>query len=424
MANHKAGMFTVLRNRSFLALWLGQLVSKLGDNFAIVAALVLINEKAAKPGLATVAIAMTMTLPQIFALASGVLVDRYNRKAVMILTDVLRAGIVLVPLLVQRGDQLYILYITAFFLMGVGAVFVPARNASIPNIVAPEHLLTANALIQATELVSIILGASLATLVISLTSTFTAFIFDSASFVLSALLLLAVRVPATRPAPAFAEPGGELRKFWQGFVEGLHYIRSNKYLIQLMGITTGATFGLSATVLLAVAFFKQLMNVSAEFLGLLQATEGIGMALGAILIGAYASWARSRQLVSITMIVLGLGILVFALAPVYWLILIGALVIGFCVVSARTTVAAMTQALVPDSQRGRVESAMVSVISIGTMGSLIMGGLLGDLVGPRIIFFITGILVLIAGAGSVFTLRGVEALLSNGINSRSSSSLE
>ena len=416
MNNGKTGMLTVLRNRDFLALWLSQLISKVGDNFAVVAALVLINELAEKTGLAVVVIAAAMTIPQLFALVSGVFVDRFSRKSVMIVTDLVRAGLVLLPLLVRESSQLYILYLTAFAIMALGAMFIPARNASVPNMVPEEHLLTANALIQATELVSLIAGASLATLVIGLTSTYAAFIVDSATFGLSALFLVAATIPqgpAAAPSSK-ALAGGEFRQFWASFVDGVRYIGSNKHLLQLMAITTVATLGLSATVLLAAAYFKELLGISAQYLGLLQTAEGLGMAAGALLISAYASWARSRQIVSVTMIVLGAGILVFALAPVYWLVLVGALVVGLCVVSARTTLAAMTQALVPDAQRGRVESAMVTVIGIGTMGALIMAGILGDVVGPTSIFIATGIVVLAAGIASIFSLKGPERELLNG----------
>ncbi len=424
MTNSKAGMLTVLKNRDFLALWLSQLVSKVGDNFAVVAALVLINDLATKTGMAVVVIAAAMTIPQLFALASGVFVDRFSRKTVMIVTDLLRAGVVLLPLLVQTAGHLYILYLSAFLVMGLGAMFIPARNASIPNMVPEEHLLTANALIQATELVSLIAGASLATLVISLTSTSMAFVVDSGTFLVSALFLVAAQIPRGDSAALSSAPGSEFRKFWDAFADGLRYIASNKPLLQLMAITTMATLGLSATTLMAAAFFKQLLGIEAALLGLLQATEGVGMALGALLISVYASWARSRQIVSVTMIVLGAGILVFALAPVYWLVLVGALVVGLCVVSARTTLAAMTQALVPDSQRGRVESAMVTVIGIGTMGSLIMAGILGDVVGPKSVFFVTGVIVLLAGVASIFSLRGAEERLVNGLDARPSPPLE
>jgi DHA3 family macrolide efflux protein-like MFS transporter len=308
--------------------------------------------------------------------------------------------------------------------MGLGAVFIPARNASIPNLVPEEHLLTANALIQATELVSLILGSSLATLVIGLASTNAAFVVDSITFVISALFLVAARIPQGTPAATASASAGAFRKFWQEFMEGVRYIGSNKSLLQLMAITTMATLGLSATVLLAAAFFKQMVGLDAEYLGLLQATEGLGMALGAVLISAYASWARSRQIVSVTMIVLGAGILVFATAPVYWLVLLGALVVGLSVVSARTTLAAMTQALVPDAQRGRVESAMVTVIGIGTMGALIMAGILGDVVGPTSIFVSTGIIVLLAGIASIFSLREAEQELLEGINGQLAPPLE
>jgi MFS family permease len=424
MTNNKTGMLTVLRNRDFLALWLSQLISKVGDNFAVVAALVVINELAVKTGLAVVVIAAAMTIPQLFALASGVFVDRFSRKAVMIVTDLLRAGVILLALLVQEPGQLYILYLAAFMVMGLGAVFIPARNASIPNMVPEDHLLTANALIQATELVSLIAGASLATLVISLSSTSTAFVVDSITFLVSALFLVAARIPRGQPMSASVAPRGEFRRFWESFSDGIRYIAGNRPLLHLMAITTVATLGLSATVLLAAAYFKQLLGISAEYLGLLQATEGLGMALGAVLISAYASWARSRQIVSVTMIMLGGGILIFALAPVYWLVLVGALVVGLCVVSARTTLAAMTQALVPDSQRGRVESAMVTVIGIGTMGALIMAGILGDVVGPESVFVVTGVIVLLAGIASVFALREAEEKLLNSPGPQPSPPLE
>jgi predicted MFS family arabinose efflux permease len=198
----------------------------------------------------------------------------------------------------------------------------------------------------------------------------------------------------------------------------VRYIGSNKSLLQLMAITTMATLGLSATTLLAGAYFEELLDISAEYMGFLLAAEGVGMAVGALLISSYATWARSRQTVSVTMIILGAGILVFALVKVYWLVLVGALVVGLCIVSARTTLAAMTQALVPDSQRGRVESAMVTVIGIGTMGALIMAGVLGDVVGPTSIFALTGIVVLVAGIASIFTLRGAEEELMNGNGSQ------
>lgn len=424
MNNDKTGMLTVLRNRDFLALWLSQLVSKIGDNFAIVAALVVINELAARAGLAVVVIAAASTIPQLFALASGVFLDRFSRKAVMIASDLLRAAVILLALLVREPGQLYILYIAAFFVMGLSAVYIPARNASIPNMVPEEHLLTANALIQATELVSLIAGASLATLVISLTSTQTAFIVDSVTFALSALFLLGAHIPQGLPSVAASAPGSEFQKFWGGFKDGVRYIASNRPLLQLMAITTMATLGLSATVLLAAAYFEQLLGISAQYLGLLQATQGIGMALGAVLISAYASWARSRRIVSVAMIILGCSILIFAAAPAYWLVLVGALIVGLCVVSARTTLAAMTQALVPDSQRGRVESAMVTVIGIGTMGALVMAGILGDLVGPESVFVFTGIVVLLAGVASVFSLREAEQRLVNGGDGQPTAPLE
>jgi MFS family permease len=258
--------------------------------------------------------------------------------------------------------------------------------------------------------------------VIGLFSTAAAFVMDSASFVLSALLIFVAQIPSAKAAAAVSATIGTFRSFWSSFTEGLRYIRGHQYLLQLMAITLMATLGLSATVLLAVAYFNKLFNVGSQYLGLLQTMEGLGMAIGALLVGAYASWARSRQIVSAAMILLGLGTLAFALAPRYWMVLVGALVVGLCVVSARSTLAAMTQALVPDSRRGRVESAMVTVTGLGTMGALVMAGVGADIIGPngpRIIFFVTGLAVTAAGIVSIFTLRGTERHLLYTVNDSS-----
>jgi predicted MFS family arabinose efflux permease len=84
----------------------------------------------------------------------------------------------------------------------------------------------------------------------------------------------------------------------------------------------------------------------------------------------------------------------------------------------------MSQALVPDSQRGRVESAMIAVISLGTMGALVMGGILGDVVGPKTVFIVAGLIVLGAGIASIVWLRDVEQVLSNGSNGQHPPHLE
>src|SRR5690606_5057781 len=133
-----------------------------------------------------------------------------------------------------------------------------------------------------------------ASLISGLTSIATAFVVDSASFILSALLLASAHIPRRRRVAMPAAATGAWLKFWHEFKSGVGYIASHKLLLQLMLITMMATWGLSATVLLAAAFFKQLINMPTQYLGLLQAGEGLGMAAGALLISYYASWARSR----------------------------------------------------------------------------------------------------------------------------------
>jgi len=144
----QADIMDTLRNRNFLALWIGQLVSQIGDQFATIAVLMLVNNLTDST-LPLAILALSLAIPQIiFGLVGGVCVDRLDRKAVMIISDVIRGLAILTALFIQHASQLYILYLAIFVMATVGAFYYPARNAVIPNIVPDEMLLTANALIQ------------------------------------------------------------------------------------------------------------------------------------------------------------------------------------------------------------------------------------------------------------------------------------
>lgn len=397
----KVAFARALRNTDFRALWVGQLVSQIGDSFAIIAVLVVINNLTSS-ALALGLMVVSVTLPQlVFGLIAGVFADRLDRKLTMIVSDIIRGLAILALLTVDSASQIYIFYIVGFLMATVGVFFAPARNATLPNIVEEEILLTANALSQSSQVAATVFGPALAGLAIGVLGPSFAFAFDSATFFVSAAAIASMSVPSNHNSHEKASP----QVIWEQLLEGLTFIRRNRTVLNVMLTAVVAMLGLGAVTVLGVKYLDEELGVGATGLGLLNSVQGIGMVVGGILIGNLASRLQSHQIASAGMMILGLAIVSFAVAPTFALVLVAAFIIGFCMVSARATLATMTQALVPDEKRGRVEGAMSTVTTVATMVSMGVAGLLGDPLGVRTVFFLAGLVTFISGVTAVFTLQ-------------------
>lgn len=406
----RAAIVSALRNRNFCALWVGQLISQIGDNFLIVAILFVINALTDSP-LAIGTMALVVTLPQLFlGLIGGVFVDRLDRKLVMIVSDILRGLAVLALLFVQRTDQLYILYIVSFVMATVGLFFNPARNAIIPNIVGGETLLTANALIQASQYIAIILGASIAGLVIGWLGPTFAFVFESFSFAVSAAAIATITIPPLNPKPSRTRS----RVIWDQLIEGLLFIKHNSPLLHVMLTTAVATLGFGAIVVLGIIYLDEVLGIGPEGFGFLYAVQGLGVVIGGVMIGRFASNVRTNLIVGGCMVTLGLAIIAFAVIPNYPLVLAAVAIIGLSIVVARAALATLTQSLVPDEKRGRVESAVTMVIGASTSASMALSGVLGNLIGVQAVFITAGIITIVAGVAASYTLQGAERAANGG----------
>ena len=165
VAGGRAGRSTygrLLRNRSFVALWLGQTVSFVGDYFYFLAIPILVERltgSALQVGLSVIA----STLPMlVLGPVAGVFVDRWNRKQTMIVSDLLRAVLVLVCLVVQTPDQVWVYDVVGFLMSCVSRFFFPAQNAVLPLIVPDkDDLLAANGLMQIVQTAGLLIGPTL-----------------------------------------------------------------------------------------------------------------------------------------------------------------------------------------------------------------------------------------------------------------------
>lgn len=418
----------LFHQRDFALLWAGQLFSQIGDQSLLVAAITLITTLSVSP-LALLIPAIAVALPQVlFGLLGGVVADRWGRKSVMIVSDLLRALLVLAVLLVRSPGTLWILYLAAAGLTVVGIFFYPARNATIPNIVPGRLLMTANGLIQGSYLIALILGPMVAGTVVELTSKLAsvlietthgrlpvqalwelsgaqaAILFDSATFVVSAIIIGALRIPPTRNShPAFAAQ----KNVWQDMRVGLNFIRHSKPLRRVLSVTAVATLGVGAMVLMAIPHLKERLKAGGLEYGGAISMLGVGSVLGGLIAARISRRLSANVLIGGMLVLAGAAIIAFAFAPNYIVVLFSVMLLGMSVVIARAALDTIAQALSPDDVRGRVQSAVNLIVAGGTALAEGFSAFLGHFWGVQEIFVAAGAVTVIAGGVAVYALRGV-----------------
>src|SRR5438874_7478862 len=192
---------SILRaNRNFRLLYIGQTISQLGDWFNAVAVFALLLDlTGSATAVAWMMIVQFLPVALIGPLA-GVVVDRVDRRRLMIVTDLLRGCLILALLLIRRREEVWIAYVVMAFTVGAQAFFEPARTATIPNVTAAEELLTANALSSATWSAMLAIGASIGGVVAAVAGRNVAFVVNALSFFASAIFLARTQYDATPPA--------------------------------------------------------------------------------------------------------------------------------------------------------------------------------------------------------------------------------
>ncbi len=277
-----AGYVELIRhNVSLRRLWLGSIISLLGDWFNTIALYSLITDLTGSP-FALGAVFITKMLP--WALASpfaGVLVDRFDRRRVMIASDGLRAVVVLGFLLVDEPGEVYLLYVLTALQVVIGSVFRPAQSASIPNITTPRELLTANALMSATWSALLTVGAALGGFATAWLGTQAVFVIDSLSYLWSAYFIFRTVIPQEQ-----APPGRALwmRTAFREITDGWTHLRRHPR-IGRMALAKGvwAVAGGALVYMLTLLGEALAPDAQAIGIGVLFAARGLGTGLGPVL---------------------------------------------------------------------------------------------------------------------------------------------
>ena len=401
------GVRTILRIADFRRIWAAQAISDLGDGLTnLTLFIVVLQLTGSTAAIALMAIAIAVPTIVIGPIA-GVFVDRWDRRRVMLASDLLRAAIVLGFLLVRSADQLWLLYALAVAHSAVGTFFTPARMALVPRIVPEEGLLAANSLAQITRVIAGVLGASAAGLLAGFAQvTWPAFVVDASTFVVSFLLILGVRTsgkvaPAAAAAAKEAGVGRSLR-------EGLVLVGRSRLLMGCM-IGAGVTMlGLGAVNVLFVPFFVNVLAVPVTWLGVADIAQTSSMILAAGLTAAIASRLHPTRVIVVGLTGIGVCVGLLGASTVVWQVALLLFIVGWFVTPLEASLATILQTAVEDEQRGRVASTMHAVMASASVISMALAGVFGDIVGIRNAFFLAAGVVLLAALTAALIFRGVE----------------
>jgi len=395
-------------NTNFRRVWLAQLISEIGDNFNNVAVFGLAMDKTGS-GLVVSGVMLARAIPAALAgPVAGVVLDRMDRKRIMVASDLFRAMVALAFLLTINYRGNWLLYTLSALLMFASPFFTSGRAAILPSITSERELHAANSLLQTTQWATLTAGTILGGLSAARLGYQSAFLLNGLSFIFSAAAIARLRVPQN---PCRSErPEENVLRPWHDYREGLQYMRSVPLVLGIGLISVGWALGGGAAQILFALFGEQVFKRGAEGIGTIWGFAGIGLlAGGAIghLAGRRLDFSGYKRAVTISYLVHGVAYAVFSRMESYGAALFFIMLsrVGMAVVSVLNNYQLLRWT--PDEFRGRVFGTLESMRWATMMFSMAAAGLASAYFSPRAIGVVAGLLgVVTALAWGWYDWRG------------------
>ena len=383
-------------NRNYRYTWIGQVVSEIGDHFNNIAVFSLAVAHT-KSGLVVSGVMLSRAIPAILVGPfAGIVLDRFNRKSVMVASDLVRAVVAAMFILTVHRHDTWLLYALSALLMAASPFFTAGRSAILPTIATPEELHSANSLTQTTAWTTLAIGTFLGGTSVMQFGYQWAFAGNAASFVFSALcisrLFLAGR--GFRPERKAISTASAIRP-WHDYAEGLRYMRGVSLVMGLLMVNIGWATGGGAAQVLFTVFGELVFNRGPAGLGMVWGFAGVGLLCGgavAYTIGPRLSFAAYKRTISICYIVHGGSYILFSQMRSFgWALVFIALSRAGVGVSSVLNMWQLMR-IVPNGLRGRVFSTMDSVQWCVMLLSMAGAGVASAYWDPRTIGAVAGAL--------------------------------
>jgi hypothetical protein len=391
-------------------LWIGQVISELGNWFNFIAVLGLVRVVSnAAPEVTTIVLIVRLVPFTVFAPLAGAFVDRWSRRTVMIVTDLLRVVVALGPLLVRRPQDLWIAYVCTALLSFFGTFFEAAKNAAVPNITGERDLLAGNALMFSSRFLLMSLGAALGGWTSAHVGYSAAFVINATSFLASAYSVWLVPDAETRQQPiadAAVQPKSRYTGYWSDMREGWSYIVSHAPVATILGTNIiwavgGGASNLIADRLGALVFAQENGIKPDSAVAALYFAAGMGLFLGMMLARRAGAYFHMKQqtigFIGWSLFVQGIFFGLSGVMPSLWasclMLMMSRVLLGAEFAVQET----LLMRLVPDNLRGRVSTSdRAAEMLIWTFSTGLAGWSLHSIT-PRTLTVVSGFLSGLSG---------------------------
>ncbi len=382
-------MKQLLKNKDFLFLWAGQSISNMGDWITIITLLILIYKLSASP-IAVSILLLIRLLPQVLiAPWAGAIIDRCNKKYLMIICDLLRA--IFVACLASATDIFWI-YIFAGATSVCTIFFQPSLKSLIPACVDRRDLVQANSVLSISYNAAMIAGPTLSGFVIAWKGIPFTFYIDSATFILSVVSLLFIGAGAAvvkTEAP---------RRLTEDIASGFKYIKSNRTILNIILLSALTFLGIGSLYALEIVYASEILMLDSSRYGLIVASAGVGVLAGSFLLTSIGKKINEYLSFMAGIFIFGLSLLAFT----YTISFLAAFIILFVegIGEALFTITSQTilQKESSDGIRGRVFSIHQMACHATTLTAVLLSGIIATYTGAGNVMKAGALIIILAGA--------------------------
>ena len=372
------------RNPDFSRLWYAQVVSLFGDWFSTITLLALVAAYSPEnKGLAISGLLLARSLPpMLISPAAGVLIDRFDRKRLLVWSNWLRAIVVLLLVLTTGGAHwLWAIYALTVLQFSLSAVFEPGQSAVVPSLVQGNDLVIANTLLNVTWSAILAFGAAVGGVVSSVFGATTALLIDALTFVVAGWLIAQIDRHKFRALPR----ADQLQTADDtSFREGLRFLRRNRATAATLLVKFGSSLGNIDTLMTIYATQLFVLGGDGQLsLGIMYSAFGIGAIAGPIVLNRFnnGSVGSMRRLIIVGFIWCALGWFVLGSAASLVIVCVALLLRAMGGSANWTYSTIVIQKLVPDSYLGRIFSMDMAMFYVASVISTVVHGSLIDLLG-------------------------------------------
>ena len=383
-------------NRNYRWTWTGQVVSEIGDHFNNIAVFSLAIA-ATQSGLAVTGVMLARAIPVVMAGPfAGVALDRFDRKRIMIASDLFRGLIALLFIFTVDKGHTSLLYLLSGLLMFASPFFTSGRASILPKIASKNELHTANALTQTTQWTTTAVGTFLGGMSVTHFGYKVAFVLNAVSFFFSAWSIWQLR---TAEGEFKAErkdlSEDKVVRPWHEYREGLRYMKATPLIMGIALISVGWATGGGAAQILFTIFGEIVFKRGPSGIGMIWGAAGVGLVIGGIIghkIGKRIDFNRYKKVIVVCYLIHGSTYVIFSQMQTFWLALVFIALSRAAV--AVSSVLNYSQLLrhVSDRYRGRVFATMESMTWSTMMVSMLAAGVASLTIDARTIGACAGIL--------------------------------